>query len=202
LSRFAILVAASLAVAAVISWGVGRTASSTPVSPSTGAAGGLDLVLPPSSVQELVDASALIVTGQFTGVIASTDVVFPSQSVGLPGGISSSVPFSNLEFKVDAYLKGSGPAILLVRQTGDLTKSDGPAEFPKPPRGESTLLFLTPDSHGVNVWTSHRGPYGRLSEKDGATVYGDGDHTVVPFLIGNNLSAAIATVRAATVPVP
>lgn len=162
-----------------------------------------DLVLPPRSLGQLVSESDAIVIGVFTGEVDGTDVVLPSKaSSHLPAGITAGVTFSNLNFRVSEYVKGEGAEELLIRQTGDLLHSPGPAAFPKPFAGERTLLFLVRSPRGANVWESHLGPWGRMSEVGGSMHYRDGDSTAVDFFVGKGFSDAVQVVRDAVPAAP
>lgn len=126
----------------------------------------MEWVGPNKDLDSLVAESEIVVVGRFVEV-GDVRIVFPTgydpNDGHLPAGQSPGVPFTNLIFQVDEYLKGSGTSRLVVTQTGDLRNGDGPDEFPKPRLNETQMIFLTREtSRGENVWASHRGPFGRI----------------------------------------
>lgn len=141
--------------------------------------GMVDWVGPATSLAEMEQESEIIVVGQVVGIVG-TDRVYPigydASDGHLPEGVDRGITFTNLEVKVTRYLKGDGSPTITLRQTGDLARTNGPLEFPKPKFGEPMILFLTAErERGANVWASSRGPWGRLSEQHGTMFYAWGD---------------------------
>lgn len=135
-----------------------------------------------------------------------TDRVYPigydASDGHLPEGVDPGITFTNLEVKVTRYLKGEGSATITLRQTGDLVKTSGLLEFPKPKFGEPMILFLTAErERGENVWASSRGPWGRLSEQNGTMFYawGDGPREV-PWAARMTFEQTAALVQEAATP--
>jgi hypothetical protein len=102
-----------------------------------------------------------------------------------------------MDVEVERYLKGEGSDEILLRQFGDLANGDCYPEFPPPEFGKPMLLFLTRDERsGENIWSSHRGPWGRLIEERGDVRYANGDKAAVPFLSDKRMSDVINDVEA------
>lgn len=160
----------------------------------------VDWVGPNKDLDSLLAESEVVVVGRFVEV-GEVQIVFPTgynpNDGHLPAGQSPGVPFTNLVFQVDEYLKGAGPARLVVTQTGDLRNSNGPDEFPKPRLRETQMLFLTREaSRGDNVWASHRGPFGRVRVENGKLVFATTIRREEAFLAGKSFEQLKDEVRA------
>ena len=200
-SRLAVVLAILVVTAAIgiSAWLVISRATSEPTAlPFTESA--MDWVGPNGSLAKLIGESDIIVVGRVTRITGS-DRVYPityDPSDGhLPEGIDPGITFTHLEVTVDEYLLGDGPATLTMRQAGDLEKTNGTREFPKPAFGEPMILFLTAEpERGANTYASNRGPFGRVSAHGGSIYYawGDGPREV-PWAAGMTLDEAAAEVR-------
>lgn len=192
--------AASVAVAAAAWTLLDRPTSTTPAVSSVESF--VDWVGPAASLDQLIDESDIVVVGRVTG-ISGTDRVYPAgydpSDRHLPEGVDPGITFTHLEVQVDAFLNGDGPATLTMRQTGDLTKTDGLREFPKPEFGEPMILFLTAEpERGPNMWASDRGPWGRASAEGGSMYYAWGESPrEAPWFAGMSIEEAAEQVRAA-----
>jgi hypothetical protein len=129
-------------------------------------------VWPAQSLDEVVVGSEVIVRGRFVKP-NEAEVIYPdgydedccSEFEGGPG-----TSFTPVSFRVEEYIKGSGPAELLVLQPGDLLRTRGFAFFPEPEYGEETILFASSWNERANTWHTHNGIWGRVVIRDGAAV--------------------------------
>ncbi len=160
----------------------------------------MDWVGPNKDLDSLLAESEVVVVGRFVDV-GEVQIVFPAgynpKDGHLPAGQSPGVPFTNLAFQVDEYLKGASPARLVVTQTGDLRNSNGPDEFPKPRLRETQMLFLTREaSRGDNVWASNHGPFGRVRVEGGKLVFATTIRREEAFLSGKSFEQLKDEVKA------
>ena len=127
---------------------------------------------PAQSLAEVVAGSEVIVRGWFV-LPGEVDVIYPDGYDGdccseFDGGPGAS--FTPVSFRVEEYIKGSGPAELLILQPGDLLRTRGFAFFPEPDYGEETIVFALQWNEGANTWHTHNGIWGRVVIRDGVAV--------------------------------
>ena len=134
--------------------------------------GHFDWLGPYSSLDVRIDRSDLIVVGKVVAVDRvvndypdNYDVADPHRPKGISGGLK----FSILRVEVTEYLKGSGPPELTMRQVGDLIKTDGYREFPKPPFNVPMILFLSEVEGDVSLYDA--GPWSQVIDDAGVVSY-------------------------------
>lgn len=127
--------------------------------------GNFDWVGPMATLEALVGVSDIIVVGRFVGFAETFDIAPAGHDPAdqyLPDGQTATVTFTELVFEVDEYLKGTGPDTITVVQTGDLRRTKGYAEFPRPVWGVETMMFATQESYGERPFASVNGAFGRV----------------------------------------
>lgn len=154
-------------------------------------------------LERQIELSEIIVVARVVKIGDPYEILLPGVNPELierNGGVAPSDTFTNVTFKVEEYLKGSGPAEFVTPHPGDLSKG-GYIEFPRPLSDRDIVLFLVPapDSYyGEGLWLSRQGPWGQMFEEDGRMRFawnGEEPSFDVPELAGRDFEASKVAVR-------
>lgn len=138
----------------------------------------------PESLQDLAATSEIVVQGQLGKRLEVRDVSFGTSSPLGPDGVRRelTIRVARYELQVDRYLTGSGPDRLVFEEA---VGAEGSGTRP----GTEGIFFLSPASAwGPEGYSSHFGPKGGLTTRDGTVFFAGGDGGLpVPFLAGKSL---------------
>lgn len=152
--------------------------------------GGLSLLPPPQSMDELVDPADVIVVGTVGDVVSQgelsgygQDDKARNQSPTDPA--SPAIPITDFRINVERVLLDDGTIEqgkpLILRMLGEpSTGADRTSEFPQTVVGVKYLLVLSQNPDGA-TYGPYYGPYSRLFLTKSGVTYSNGSRTLVEF---------------------